>query len=77
MGKIPHSTCINQRGNVPVASLQYTLRLTTGTKLSMSGNVPKSTIFFTPRKTQMRMNLDHVTSDGETYTASSIIGLWQ
>ena len=40
MGKIPYSTCINQRGNVPVASLQNTMRLATGTKLSMSGNGP-------------------------------------
>ena len=37
--------------------------------------------FFTPRKTHMRMNLDHVASDrfvlGETFIASSIIGHWQ
>ena len=30
--------------------------------------------FFTPRKTRMRMNLDHVASGGETFIASSIIG---
>ena len=37
--------------------------------------------FFTPRKTRMRMNLDHVASGrfvlGETFIASSIIGHWQ
>ena len=30
--------------------------------------------FFTPRKTRMRMNLDHVASGGETFIASSIVG---
>ena len=37
--------------------------------------------FFTPRKTRMRMILDHVASGrfvlGETFIASSIIGHWQ
>ena len=37
--------------------------------------------FFTPWKTRMRMNLDHVASDGfvigETFIVSSIIGHWQ
>ena len=37
--------------------------------------------FFTPRKTRMRMNLDHVASGdfvlGETFFASWIIGHWQ
>ena len=37
--------------------------------------------FFTPRKTRMRMNLDHVASGrfvlGETFVASLIIGRWQ
>ena len=37
--------------------------------------------FFTPWKTCMRMNLDHVASGrfvlGETFIASSIIGHWQ
>ena len=29
---------------------------------------------FTPRKTCMRMNLDHVASSGETFISSSIVG---
>ena len=35
-----NSTCINQRGNVPIASTQYTLQLATRMKLGMSGNIP-------------------------------------
>ena len=36
----------------------------------------ESAILFTPRKTRMHINLDHVTSGGETFIASSI-GHWQ
>ena len=36
--------------------------------------IDKSAIFFTPRKTRMHMNLDHVASGGETFIVSSIIG---
>ena len=35
----------------------------------------KSAIFFTPWKTRMRMNLDHVASGGETFIANSVIAV--
>ena len=39
--------------------------------------IASSRPFFTPRKTRMRMNMDHLASGREMFIASLIIGHWQ
>ena len=64
MGKIPLQHMHKLGGNVPVTSLQYTLRLAAGTKVSVSGNVPVASLQYKERDTA------HAHNDGNVPVAS-------